>query len=425
MTDLMDDGGTSARPNSMLPIHESCLVAARTAVLLTLLLGADARAQLPGDNWILEDGYGTNLLYVHALVNYAYDLEWQYEWERRQFAENSLRINTGSVSSDQLLTDVDLNVNQPLNDQWRFFGRFDRKGFRRRPESDDLLLLGFERSVFESSGVYVAVNPEFGKEFLDVGAGFTVYRKNREQYLRLGLLVEDMNWGSKNQQGGSQEQRPMKVEWTLRWALPSEWWVYSEGRMGQGFERTLPDPVESPELITHDRRDDRIELRVSRGGERYWAAMLEWYDFEETKTFRTPGFDYDYANTQLNVGVEHVRVVADKHRWRFLIQYVDQQAESIGFRQHDFNREEVLGGIFYERLRPQSAWSIAYAFGSPDMVYEALETDNSFMKGEYTDKLIAGWRYRFSQQAQVRVTIAHEVSDEGFGGGAVQYQMFF
>lgn len=393
--------------------------------LLLLLPGHFAVAQVPGDEWVLEDGYQTDLLYLHALANYAYDVEWQFDWERRQFAKNALRINTGSVSSDKLLTDVDLNINEQLSDKWRFFGRFDRAGARRRPGGEESLLLGFEGDVFESSALYIAANPEFNKEFLDVGVGYTLYRDNREQYIRLGLIAEDLNWDTKNQAGGSQEQRPLKLEWALRWPLPEQWWLYSEGKVGQGFERSFADSALSPETATHDRAEDRLEFRVTRGGERYWSAMLEWYRFEEAKTFRTPGFDYDYSNTQLNIGVEHVRVINDRHRWRLLAQFVDQQADSIGFRQHDYERQDIIGGVFYERLKPKGAWTLAYAFSQPDLAYDALDVNASYAQDDYTDKLIVGWRHAFSDNASLRVSVSHEVSAKGFGGGAVQYQMFF
>jgi len=119
-----------------------------TCLLLTLLLcGTGASAQVPDEDWDFEDGYQTQMLYLHSLVNYAYDLEWQYEWERRQFAGNALRVNTGSVSSDELLTDVELNITQPLNEKWRFMGRFTRDGLRWRPVREEQLLLGLERST--------------------------------------------------------------------------------------------------------------------------------------------------------------------------------------------------------------------------------------------------------------------------------------
>ena len=76
---------------------------ARRLLLTLLLCGTGASAQVPDADWDFEDGYQTPLLYLHSLVNYAYDLEWQYEWERRQFAGNSLRINTGSAAWEYIL----------------------------------------------------------------------------------------------------------------------------------------------------------------------------------------------------------------------------------------------------------------------------------------------------------------------------------
>jgi hypothetical protein len=99
-------------------------------LLTALLVGTGANAQLPDEDWSFEKSYRTQMLYLHSFVNYAYDLEWQYQWEQRQFVGNSLRINTGSVASDELLTDIDINISQPLNEKWRFAGRFTRDGFR-------------------------------------------------------------------------------------------------------------------------------------------------------------------------------------------------------------------------------------------------------------------------------------------------------
>jgi hypothetical protein len=164
-------------------------VANAARLLITLLLVANANAQLPEDNWEFEDGYQTQMLYLHAFVNYAYDLEWQYEWERRQFVGNALRINTGSVASDELLTDIDINISQPLNDKWRFTGRFTRDGFRWQQLREEQLLVGLERSIFDSSAIYLAVNPEYNKEAIDIAAGYTFYKDNREQYVRIGVLA--------------------------------------------------------------------------------------------------------------------------------------------------------------------------------------------------------------------------------------------
>ena len=398
----------------------------RMYVLTLAFVAASANAQSADDEWRLEDGYQTQLLYLHALVNYAFDGEWQFDWQRRQFADNALRINTGSVSSDQLLTDVELNINADLNDDWRFFGRFTREGFRRRPVREDQLLLGLEWLTFDSSGFYVGINPEFNKEFIDLAAGYTFYAKGREQYVRVGVLAEDFNWTSKNRQGGTQSQRPVSLEWSIRWPIKNDWWIYSAGNLGSGYDRSFQGEALSPALAAEERRDDEAELRVSRHvDDKFWSVSVEHFEFRETAVFRSSESDYDYSNRQTNIGVEHVRLISDRHRWRILAQWVDQRATSVGFRAHKYRRQDFLGGVFYDRLYRKAGWSVAYAFGFPDIDYEALGGQPGFSSDDYTDKLIVGWRYDFSANALIRITVSQEVSERGFGGGAIQYQMFF
>ena len=396
-------------------------------LLAFLLLATSANAQMRDANWELEDPYKDQMLNLHALVNYSYDLQWQYDWERRQFVSNAIRVNTGSVTSKELLTDIDLNINQALNDKWRFQGSFRRNGLRQRPEREDRLLVGFERSLFENSAVYVTVNPEFNKEFIDAAVGYTFYRDDRQQYIRVGTLIEDINYETKNDFGGKTEQHPIALQWALRLGLANDWFIYSDGEVGSGFERSFPDATASPDVSHHDRQSNIAQLRVSRASDdgSAWSAWVEWYDFNEVKWFRQPGLDYDYENTQLDFAVEHIRMLGARHRLRLLMHYVDQKAKSRGFNEHDYDRADVLGGIFYEYLWPNSGATFAYAFGQPDIDFQAPDVAESYMLDEYRDKICIGWRYSFSEDAQVHVSVSHEVSVNGFGGGAVRFQMFF
>jgi hypothetical protein len=385
------------------------------------------RAELPQENWAFEESYQNDLLYVHALANYSWDLEAQLAWERSRFTNNALRINTGSVASDRLFTDIDLSLNQQLNDKWRFSGRFERDGQRRRTVTTEQLLLGFERSLRDNSAVFVTVNPEYDKSFMDAAIGYALYRDQREQYLRVSVLLEDINFESKNGVGGTEQQQAISLEWVTRMHLPGEWIVYSEGRMGQGFERRFDGAAASSELASQAQRNNRAELRFSRQGEdgTLWSFWSEWADFEDERTFRTPGFDYRYANREVTFSAEHVRPLADRHRLRLVAHYVDREAESVGFNGHQFVRNDVVGGAFYEYLRVNSGISVGYAFGVPDFDYAAIDPDASYANGTFGDKLIVGFRYSFSERAEVRASISHEFSKRGFGGGAVQFQMFF
>lgn len=399
----------------------------RLWVLPILLLVTSATAQVPATDWEFEDPYRDQMLYLHALVNYSYDLQWQFDWERRQLAGNALRVNTGSVTSTKLLTDIDLRINQSLNDKWRFQGSFKRQGLRQRPNREDQLLLGFERSIFESSAVYLTVNPEFNKEFIDVAAGYTFYRDDRQQYVRVGVVLEDVSYDDRNDLGGITEQDPIALQWAVRLGLANDWFLYSEGKMGSGFERVFPDANASVDVSRHNRRVNAAQLRVSRVSEdgTAWSAWVDWYEFNEVMQFRQPGFDYDYRNTQLNIAAEHTRVLRDRHRLRLLLHYVDKKAESRGFNEHNYDRSDVLGGAFYEYLWPNSGVMFGYAFGQPDIAFRAPDPTENYNLDDYRDKLIIGWRYNFSEDAQIHVSLSHEVSAKGFGGGAVRFQMFF
>jgi len=395
--------------------------------LSVLLLGANASAQeLPKQPWQLENGYDDDMLYLHSLINYSLDLRWQLDWERRLFADNGIRLNVASVSAKELLTIADININQELNEKWRFQGRAFRRETKNRPGRDDQIFFGLERSILESSSVFVMVTPQFDKEFIDLYGGYTFYSQDREQYIRVGVLLEDMVFDTKNELGGEQQQKPFALQWAVRLGA-EDWWIFSEGRMGTGFERFFPDAEASPELARHDRQENFARLKFTSviSSDIAWSTWVDWYEFNETKLFRQPGFDYDYTNTQLNFAAEYVQTFRQRHRLRFLAHYVTQDASSRGFNEHDYDRTDLLGGAFYEYLWPMSGLTFAYAFGLPDASFQALDESRNFNLDSYRDKLIVGWRHDFSADAQILLSVSHEVSARGFGGGNLQFQMFF
>ena len=391
-----------------------------------LLFGATALAQVPGQDWELEEGYDDDILYLHALVNYSYDLHWLLEWERRLLADNGLRLNVASVSAQELLTIADLNVNQELNAKWRVQGRAFRHETKHRPGRNDQFFFGLERSILESSSVFLMVTPQYDKEFIDLYAGYTFYRQDRQQYVRVGILLEDMVFNTKNELEGEYEQEPVALQWAVRLGA-EDWWIFSEGKFGTGFERFYPNAEASPELLRHDQQENfgRLKFTSVVSNDVAWSVWVDWYDFAETKFFRQPGLDYDYTNSQLDCAAEYVHTLWERHRLRFLAHYIQQEAGSTGFNAHDYDRTDVLGGAFYEYLWPMNGLTLAYAFGMPDAEYQSLDDSRNFNLDDYRDKLIVGWRHNFSADAQILFSISHEVSTQGFGGGNLQFQMFF
>ncbi|MDH4316652.1 MAG: hypothetical protein OEW68_17700, partial [Gammaproteobacteria bacterium] len=394
--------------------------------LWALLLGASALAQEPGEPWEYEDAYDDDILYVHALLNYSYDLEWQLAWEQRLLADNGFRLNVGSVTSSELMTLADLNINQDLDEKWRFQARAFRHEPRQLPARDDQIFVGLERSIFESSSVFLMATPQYDKEFMDVYGGYTFYRNDREQYFRVGVMLEDIVYDTKNELGGQYDREPVALQWAIRLG-GEDWWIFSEGKVGTGFERSFPDANASPELAKHDRQENAVRLKFTRMSQNdsAWSAWVDWYDFSEAKRYRSPGLDYEYSNTQWNFAAELIRTLRERHRLRFLIHVVQQDAASQGFNAHDYDRRDILGGAFYEYLRPKSGFMFSYVLGLPDAEYRNADNARNFNLDGYRDKLIAGWRYRFSADSQLLFSVSHEVSAHGFGGGNLQMLFFF
>ena len=387
-----------------------------------------AQIPLPDGTWEFEEAYDDQLVFVHSLVNYAFDLEWQFDWERRRLADNGLRLNSGSVSSDELQTLVQLNLNPELNENWHFLARFDRDNARQRARDEDEFLVGLERRIFGSSSFLFGIDPRYDKEFLTAVLGYTFYQdESREKYLRVGVLLEDFQYTGKNDARGEQEQDPVSVFWNARLGS-DDWQIVTEGRIGTGFERSFPVEFVSPDLARHDRQERyaRVKLNRTAREDSAWTVWVDWYDFSETKLYREERFDYVYETDYLIGGAEYFRLFGDRHRIRLLAQYVEQNGSSRGFRAHDYERSEIVTGVFYEYQLQSNGFTVAYASGLPDIQYDNLvNPDESFTLDEYQDKLIVGWRHDFSKGARVWVSIAHEVSAKGFGGGNVWYQMFF
>lgn len=418
--------GSSCVKNRCYPRYAAIGRRAARSVLAVLLLASTAQAQLLQEEWELENGYDDDMLFLHALVNYSQDVYWQLEWERRLLKDNAVQLNSGSVAAAELLTSVDLNINQDLNDKWRFQGGAFRHESKHRPGRQEDIFLGLERSILQSSSLFFMATPQYDKEFIDLFAGYTFYRDERQQYVRAGVLLEDITYASKNDLEGKYEQEPVALQWAVRLGA-DDWWIFSQGRVGTGFERVFPDADASPELLRHDQQENFALLKFTKvqGSDIAWSAWIDWYEFNETKLFRQQGVDYEYLNSQLSFAGEYVRTLRDKHRFRVVAHYVRQEASSRGFNAHEYDRTDVLAGLFYERLWTSNRLMLAYVFGQPDAEFLPEDQSRAFTLDDYRDKIIVGWRYTFSADAQVLISLSHEVAAMGFGGGNVQFQMFF
>jgi hypothetical protein len=205
---------------------------------------------------------------------------------------------------------------------------------------------------------------------------------------------------------------------------------FSEGNYDRGFERYYPDPLMSPIDKSHDKQTHQQDVKL------YYlispTAMLQFhyyhYFFNEVKSFYgiPAQFDYDYTNELNNFSMLYLFKIKDHHRIRLIGQYLNQNAAGDGFSPHDFHREDFMPALFYEYLWTRHILELGYMFSLHNWDYDNVNNDLDYHLnwGKY-DKVYIGYTYRFTDSAQLHLSVSHQPIIEGFGGGSVQYIMYF
>lgn len=301
--------------------------------------------------WTFEEPYRDRLLYVHAFLNYELTAFWQYGWEQRFFSSNGFRLTVGSVTTTDLLGDEQLALNPDLGGGWRFRGLGTWLAARHLNAEEKSTFMGFERHIFREFSIFLLTDPSYDKENTDASLGVLAADKSREKYLSAALVWEDFVYGEKNPRGGVSIRDPLAFQWFLRYGK-DKWWVYSEGKLSTGFERSFPDQELSPQEQYHRQRIQRLR------GKGYYhpapttilAGSLYYYRFDEAKNFYQAEYNYCYRNVLYGGSLEYISPAGTRARLRALSHYVRQEAGSSGFNSHDFKRGDFLAGVFYERI---------------------------------------------------------------------------
>lgn len=376
-----------------------------------------------------EDKYQNGALYVHELINYIFHPEWQFDWERQLFSSNELRVSAGSVRTDELLVNTQLYLNNDLSKGWWFHTRGNWYSSRHRNSRTLDAYLGLEKYIYKNFSVFALGFPRFDKEYLSAQFGLGLYSDTRENYLNIALVLKDMVWDGKNPADGRSTQKPLGIQWYIRHNF-GKTVLFSEGNYDRGFKRYYPDPVMSPVDKSHNQQTHHQEVKL------YYlsspTAMLQFqyyhYFFDESKTFYgiPAQFDYGYRNELNHFSLLYMFTLREHHRLRLIGQYMVQNAGGTGFSVHDFHREDFMPALFYEYLWIRHILEVGYMFSLHNWEYDNLndELDYQLSQGKF-DKLYIGYTYRFTDSARLHLSVSHQPIIEGFGGGSVQYIMYF
>lgn len=380
-----------------------------------------------GSKWTYEFGYQDRLLYIHPFVNYDYNAYWCNNWERNFFKGNGFLFSVGSVTTNELLVDGALVINESLGKGWRFRGEgrwFETLHLKNIEKST---FMGLEKEVLNNSSIYLIVNPAYDKEYTDLNMGILYADSTYENYIRLGLLWEDFVYADKNNMDGVTDRVPLNLEWYARYQS-GQFVFYSQGRLSQGFERRFPNQELSPDLRYHDLQHSNFTIKFYYFPSEVSILNLVYYhyQFNETKTFNTDSLNYNYNTRIHDIGLDYLLRFKEVNRLRLQLHYVANRAKSIGYREHIFKREDFLTALSYERFFSRHIIELQYMFALPSWDYISHhEEEVSYDYQGIMDKVKIGWTYNFPQGSKIDISVSHEVQVGHFGGANLQYILLF
>lgn len=380
-----------------------------------LTLAVPLRAEeLPG-------GGPVPLLYLHPLVNYAFDPEWTRSWERGLQSRNSLRINVGSVSTDDFLTDVELHVTERLGGRFRVL--YDMRWLEALhvEERDPEHFLGFGLAALGWLELQGQAHPASDKEELDLRFGFLAHSGDREQYARIFVRWDDPLFGEKNALGAVADQAATGVQWVARGAV-GKFELFTQGLYGSGWERSYPEPSKAPVLEADALRKAGSVTRLRALATEYRFLELEFahHECESSGTRRVTGVPESYRNRLVDLVLRGLWGFDGRWRARGELHRIDQDAMSADF---EYTREDWMPAVWLHwTFRGLHALELGYMgtayewTGSP---YATATEDG------YRQKIELAWLIEPAEEARIQFSISHEPDPQRFGGANVQVQLGF
>jgi hypothetical protein len=124
--------------------------------------------------------------------------------------------------------------------------------------------------------------------------------------------------------------------------------------------------------------------------------------------------------------LDYLITLEDVNRLRLQLHYVTKSGQSVGYREHNFDRDDFLSAFSYERFFGRHIIELQYMFALPSWDYQSFhdQEPSSECKGTM-DKIKIGWTYQFPQSSKIHISVSHEVQVGNFGGANLQYILLF
>ncbi|MBN2425955.1 MAG: TonB-dependent receptor [Calditrichaceae bacterium] len=376
--------------------------------------------------WTYDQGFKDDLLYLHVLENYSYHPLWSLEWEKFRFKTNNALLNFGSVEIHDLLNDIRILINQPMDSTWTFIADYQKYSTHFINQEMKALFMGLEGNVYREFNVFLQFKPEFNKEFIDARMGIAFSDKSKLNYCRLALQADQFVYEEKNDYEGKVDQYDYGLYWNFRYGN-DKWNIFSEGLQTTGFDYIYPDSQKSAGLSRHKNKNDHgiVRLYYFINKESFIRLEAVRYYFSERKLFFADAYSYRVENSIYSLQLLYNYILGKNWSIRFSGRYLKQNSDASGFVNYSYNRDEFLPGIWIDYNKSRHNIEVGLVESFYGWKSKSISDQYRFSQQSNIEKVKLGWSYQFENNSRLQLSLSHVFSVFGFGGFNLHYLVFF
>ena len=398
----------------------------RRLLMLIMFTFISSGINAQGIKWTYDQGFKDNLLYLHVLENYSYHPLWLLEWETYRYKTNNVFLNFGSVEIHDLLNDIRILINQPMDSTWTFVADYQKYATHFVNQEMKALFMGLEGNVLPGLSLFLQFKPEFNKEYIDARMGIAYFDKSKFNYCRLALQANQFVYEEKNDYDGKADQYDHGLYWNIRYGN-NRWNIYSEGLQTTGFDYIYPDSQKSAGLSRHKNKNDHglLHLYYFLNNDDFIRLEVLRYHFYERKAFYADDYSYRIENSIYSLQLLYNYILGKNWGIRFSGRYLRQNSDASGFVNYSYNRDEFLPGLWIEYTKSRHQVELGLVESFYEWKSTSISDQYRFSQKNNIEKVKLGWSYQFKNNSRLQLSLSHVFSVFGFGGFNLHYLVFF
>jgi len=238
--------------------------------------------------------------------------------------------------------------------------------------------------------------------------------------------IEDFLWEEKNDYNGRAVKYPKGLFWQIR-NTTGKINFFSEGRISTGYKREYQEEGHSNLLRSEEQKENTAlaKLYYIMDENKFIETGFYHYNFFERNFFFSGSEDYSYSNKIQSFHIQYIFPVKQNFVFRISGRYIRQMSNASGFKNYTYKRDEWMPSFFCEYFYGKHVFELAVMNSFYNWDYDEVKIVNDYAEHERSEKIKLGWTYSFNENTRLQISLSHVFSIWGFGGGNIQYMMFF